>query len=110
MHHEQMKIVEVVLFDEEVDNCPKNCLQIRCCRYLGQKIGQCDSGRLDVAPSESDEKRVFVGEVLIERSDRDIGPIGDVIGRRIGVAVLMENVSSCVEDSLDRASRALLAG
>ena len=61
-----------------------------------------------VSPHELDDDRVLVREVLVERSDRDPGSLGDAIGRAGGVAVALENVSSRLQDRLDRLARTLL--
>ena len=63
-----------------------------------------------IAPLDgADHERVLVGEVLVERSDRDAGGFGDVVRGRGVVAALAEKASRLGEDACDEASRPLLA-
>jgi hypothetical protein len=80
---------------------------------LPQSLGQYDESRLhlvEVPFREPDEQGVLVGEVLIERSDRDPRSLGDVIGRRVVVAERLEKASSLVEDAGDKVAGPLLTG
>jgi hypothetical protein len=47
---------------------------------------------------ESHQDGVLVREVLVERSDRNTGPLGDVVGGGAGVPAFAENASSGLED------------
>ena len=57
---------------------------------------------------ESDEKRILVREVLIERPDRHLGFVGDVVGGGSGVTLLVEDASRGIENALDRETGTLL--
>ena len=64
--------------------------------------------RLDVVQMtivDSDKEGVLVGEVLVERADRDAGSCRHLIGGG-GVPPLPQNVRSLIENPLDGTSRA----
>ena len=47
---------------------------------------------------EHGENRFLVGEILVEGTDRDPGPLRDVVGGGAGVAPLFENASRRLHD------------
>ncbi len=74
----------------------------------GLKCRQTRFGLVQVPFGQADEEGVLVGEVLIERADRDASSLGDVIGGRVVVAEGFEKTSSLVEDACDELTRSLL--
>jgi hypothetical protein len=108
MHHQQMQIIEIVLFNQEVNDLPDDGVEAGVGTHPAQEMSEARCCRFDVSPGERYEKCVFIGKVLIERSHRNSCLVGNVVRGGTGVALLMENASSCVEDSLHRAPRALL--
>ena len=65
---------------------------------------------VEVLLEEDRENRLLVGEVLVERSDRDPGAVGDVVGGGPDVALLLENASSGLHDLSDGEARPALGG
>ena len=108
MHDKQVQVVETVLLDEEIDDSAKDQIDVGLGVKPAQQIGQPGSGVLDVTRGESDEQRVLVREVLVERPHRDIGIVGNVIGGGRGAPLLVENASRSIEDPLDRATGTFL--
>ena len=56
------------------------------------------------------QQRVLVGEVLIERSDRDASAFGDAGRGQLRFAFLEQNLNSCLHDGCDARGRARLDG
>jgi hypothetical protein len=108
MHHEQVKVIEIVLLDEKADDGTENPVEAGLGVEPAQKIGEAGSGVLDVLRGEGDEQGVLVREVLVERPHGDLSLVGDVVGGGSGIPLLMENASRCFEDSLDRATGTVL--
>ena len=53
-------------------------------------------------------QRLLVGEVLVDRSDRDAGARGDLIGARRFYADLVKNLSGGFEEPADEFDRSFL--
>ena len=102
MHDEEMQVVEFVLLDEEVDDTSQDDVESRFSSQYAQQIGESGSGRFDVPLGESDQERVLVREVLVERPDRDLCLVGDVVGGGPGISLFVEDASRRIEDALDR--------
>ena len=64
----------------------------------------------EMALGQGNEDRVLVREVLVERADRDAGALGDAVRRACCVAVARENLSSGLDDRLERGGRSRLDG
>ena len=108
MHHQQMQIIEIVLFNQKVDDLSDDGVEAGVDTHPAQEMSEARCCRFDVPPGERNEKRVFVGEVLIERSHRNSCFVGNIVRGGTGVALLIENASSRVEDSFHRVPRTLL--
>lgn len=108
VHDQQMQLVEFVLLDQEVDDRANDDLETGLWIQAVQQVGEPRCRRFDVSFGESDEKRVLVREVLIERSDRHFGLVGDVVGGGSGIALLVEDASRGIQDAFDRATGPLL--
>ena len=65
---------------------------------------------LELALDHGDQQRVLVGEVFVERADRNPGPLGHAIGGSRLEAALLENPSRGVEDGRDGDLRTPLRG
>ena len=72
----------------------------RICRKGGDKRCEVLAALPHVALRQCNEDRVLVGEVLVERADRDTGSLRDPIGGRARVAPALKNLSPCPEDGL----------
>lgn len=101
MHDEEMQLVELVLVDEEVDDTAEDDVDTRFAAQSAQQIGESGSGGFDVPLGERDQERVLVREVLVERPDRDLCLVGDVVGGGPGVSLLVEDASRRIEDAFD---------
>lgn len=108
MHHEEVKFVEFMLFEEEVDDGPDDDIETRFGVQPAQQIRESGGRCLDVPLGECDQQRVLVREVLIERTHRDLGLVGDVVRSGPAISLLVENASRRIEDALDRAAGPLL--
>lgn len=100
--------VEISDFDDE-----RPAEFIRWRLLIAKTFGEGGESRLDlveVSFGQADEQRILVWEVLIERSNRDISPFGDMVGRRVVVSERFENTSSLVEDATDEFTGPLLPG
>ncbi len=90
----------------------KSSTQLLDARLLGpqpvRQLGHERSDLIEVPIRECDEQRVLVREVLVQRSDRDMGSVGNIVRRRRVVPALVENASSLVEDAGVERPRSLL--
>jgi len=108
MHHEEMQLVEFVLLDEEVGDTSDDDIETRVDVEATQQFGESCGRGFDVPLGERNEQGVLVREVLIEGSHGDVGLVGDVVGGRRGIPLLVENASRGIEDAFDRAPGPLL--
>lgn len=108
MHDEEMQFVELVLLNEEVDDSAEDDIETVPCAQSAQQIGESGSGGFDVSLGERDQERVLVREVLVERPDRDLCLVGDVVGGGPGISLFVEDASRRIEDAFDRPAGPLL--
>ena len=80
MHHEEVQFIEFVLFDKGVDHVSDDDVEIHITVQGRQQFGESCGRSLDVLLGEYDQQCVLVGEVLMQRTYRDVGLVGDVIG------------------------------
>lgn len=65
---------------------------------------------VSVGGHELDEDRVLVGEVLVQRPDRNLCPLGNAICGTRRIAEVGENVSSRLQDASAGRLRTVLSG
>ena len=103
---------------EPIGVVPEHCsvdersAQLLDVRFLGsQPLRQHLDERSDLVEmsiGQRDEQRILVREVLVQRSDRDLGGFGHLVRRRRVVPALVENASSLVQDTGVERPRPLL--
>src|SRR3984885_10685042 len=104
----QSGIVAVV-----VDGCPdedaQSVIEIFW-QAARQSVAQQLGSSSDVRVHQRMQDRVFVRKVLVQRADRQLGVLGDAVGRPGGIAVRGENVSCRIQYPLPGLRRPILLG
>jgi hypothetical protein len=106
------QLVEPIGVVPEHRGIDERSAQLLDVRFLGsQPLRQHLDERSDLVEmsiGQRDEQRILVREVLVQRSDRDLGGFGHLVRRRRVVPALVENASSLVQDTGVERPRPLL--